>query len=483
MSIVDEIREDNRYKIFINGAWRFSKEFFEVISPIDESIVGYVPKASKEDVYEALSSAHVAKKKISKMKAYERAEILHKAGEVLEENADDIVEVLVLEAGKPIKDAKSEVKAGIERFFLASEEIRYIRGEFIDGSVLKETSNRIGFTYLAPVGTVLAITPFNYPFFTPISKIAPAIAVGNSVILKPASDTPISGLIVAKALEKAGLPKGALNVVTGRGKEIGELLVKSEKVDMISLTGNTKTGERVASIAGLKKLQLELGGKAPAIVLEDADIELASKEIVKGALSYSGQRCNAVSRVIVVEEVADELVKSILEEMEKYKFMDLRDERAVLSPLINKKAVEKVKMLVEDAINKGAKLVKGFKIKGLYFEPTLLDHVKRDMLIAREETFGPVIPIIRVSGFEEAIELANDVEYGLDACIFTENIKKALKAAMLVRCGAFYINTSPKHGHGLFPFGGVGKSGLGREGIKYSILEMGVLKSVSIRID
>ncbi len=314
MSILDEIREGNKYKFFINGVWRFSEEFFEVFSPIDEKVIGYVPKANKNDIEEALSSAYLARKKISSMKAYERAVILHNAGEILEENFDDIVEILILEAGKPIKDAKGEVKAGIERLFLASEEIKYIRGEFIDGSVLKETSNRIGFTYISPIGTVLAITPFNYPFFTPISKIAPAIAIGNSVILKPASDTPISGLIIAKALENAGLPKGAINVVTGRGKEVGEILVRSDKVSMISLTGNTKTGEKVASVAGLKKLQLELGGKAPAIVLEDADIELAAKEIVKGALGYSGQRCNAISRVIVLSEIADELVENILTE-------------------------------------------------------------------------------------------------------------------------------------------------------------------------
>ncbi len=483
MSILDEIRENNRYKFFINGVWRFSKEFFEVFSPVDEKVIGYVPKANKGDVEEALSGSYLARKKISSMKAYERAEILHKAGEILEESFDDIVEILVLEAGKPIKDAKGEVKAGIERFFIASEEIKYIRGEFIDGSVLKETSNRIGFTYLSPIGTVLAITPFNYPFFTPISKVAPAIAVGNSVILKPASDTPISGLIVAKALENAGLPKGVLNVVTGRGREVGEILVKSDKVNMISLTGNTKTGERIAGIAGLKKLQLELGGKAPAIVLEDADIELTAKEIVKGALSYSGQRCNAISRVIALSAIADELVEKISNEMKKYKFLDLRDEKAILSPLINRKAVEKVKMLVEDAINKGAKLVRGFKINGLYFEPTLLDYVTNEMLIAKEEIFGPVIPVIRVKNFDEAIEIANDVKYGLDACIFTNNIKKALKSAKLVKCGAFYVNMAPKHGQGLFPFGGVDKSGLGREGIIYSMLEMGVLKSVSMRVE
>ncbi len=478
MSIFDEIRflsdKDLVYKMFIGGSWVESsdKKTFDVLSPIDGSLVGKVQKATKKDAENAVEEAFKAKEKISNMAAIDRSEILRKASKILEKNKDEVIKTIVLEAGKPVKLAEGEVNASILRLEYASEEIKMMRGEFLKGDVVPKHKKRLGIIMRKPLGVILAITPFNYPLYTAVAKIAPAIAAGNSIVLKPASDDPICLLLFGKILEEAGIPKGVINIITGGGSEIGDYLISHEKVDMVSFTGSSAVGKHIASIAGMKKLQLELGGKCPAIVLEDCDIDLAVKECVKGSLEFSGQRCDAVSRILVVDSIADEFIKKVLDEVKKWKLGDPREPSTSLGPLINERAVEKVESLVKDALDKGAKLLRGGKRKDLYYEPTVLDNVTTEMRIAWEETFGPVITIIRVNSYEDAIKIANQSEYGLDSCIFTKNIDLAMDAAQKLESGAVHINAHPTHGLGEFPFGGVKSSGLGREGIKYSIENM-----------
>ncbi|MEM7817181.1 MAG: aldehyde dehydrogenase family protein [Candidatus Aenigmatarchaeota archaeon] len=476
MSIFDSIRfvanNETIYKILINGQWLEASETFEIRSPADGSLVARVQKASQREAELAVQAAYNAKSKIASLDASERAKILDKAGNILEENKNEFIDIIMKESGKTFKQAEGEVQASIDRLHYAADEAKEIRGELIKGDIASDKKS-IGMAIKQPIGVLLAITPFNYPLFTGVAKIAPGIAAGNSIIVKPASDDPICMLMLGKVMQEAGVPDGSINVITGSSSEIGDYLCSHPRVDMISFTGSSAAGKHIASIAGMKKLHLELGGKAPAIVLEDCDFNLAVKEVVAGCLKYSGQRCDAISRVLVVESIADKFVNAVLEEVKNWKFGDPRNPDTMVGPLINEKAAKKVEDLVNDAINKGAKLLYGGKRYALgYYEPTVLDFVNRDMRIAWEETFGPVVTIIRVKDLEEAIKIANESEYGLDACIFTKDIDKAFNAAQRIEAGSVHINAHPTHGLGIFPFGGDESSGLGREGIRYSIEDM-----------
>ncbi|HDD46383.1 MAG TPA: aldehyde dehydrogenase family protein [Candidatus Aenigmarchaeota archaeon] len=478
--IWDEIRfpsaQDGKYiyKMLINGEWveSASRETFDVKNPANGEVFARAQLATKEDVDKALDGVYSVKKAINGMEAYKRAKILEKVCDLILQYKDEITNTIVKEAGKPVSAAEGEVSAAAQRFEYAAAETVNIFGEELDGHASPHKIGKIGLVFRQPVGVVLAISPFNYPFHITACKLAPAIAAGNAIIIKPASDDPISVIMLTRLIELAGMPKGTISVVTGSGSIVGDALVKSEKVDMISFTGSSAVGKHIASIAGMKRLHLELGGKTPAIVLNDADMDVAVKECVAGALKFSGQRCDAVSRILVEEGIADEFVNRVLEEVKKWKMGDPANKETNVGPLINEKALEKVKRLVGDAIDKGAKLLIGGKHNGLYFEPTVLDNVTEDMDIAKEETFGPVVCIMRVKNYEEAIRIANNTRYGLDACIFTSNINKAIDAGLRLEVGTVSINASPSHALGYFPFGGDKDSGIGREGIRYSIMEM-----------
>ncbi len=485
--IFDEIRFPSAtdgvqiYKMLIAGKWVESanRHTFNVYCPDDFSVVGRVQKAAVSDAKWALDEAFAAKQKIAQMAAFERAGILERTAKLLGDYKTHFVEMIVAEAGKPVKVAEGEVDATIERFRLGAEEAKELKGESIGGDAFAGTRKKIGMTIRQPLGVVLAIAPFNYPLFIASAKIVPAIAAGNAVVVKPASDDPICLLMLAKLMQAAGVPDGCLNVVSGDSSEIGDILVSSEKVDMISFTGSSAAGKHIAATAGMKKLHMELGGKSPAIVLEDADLDLAAAECVAGAIKFSGQRCDAISRILVVEKVADEFARKVLAEVPKWKVGSPRNPDIAIGPLINEKAMQKVEALVNDAAKKGAHvLLGGKKIRGLYFEPTVLDYVTKEMRIAWEETFGPVVTIIRGRDYEDAIRIANESEYGLDASIFTSNINRALNGALRLNDGTVQINSAPVHGVGTFPFGGDKFSGMGREGIKISAEEMTKIHSV-----
>jgi acyl-CoA reductase-like NAD-dependent aldehyde dehydrogenase len=299
------------------------------------------------------------------------------------------------------------------------------------------------------------------------------------VVCKPASDDPLPVLFLAELIEAAGFPPGVFNVVTGKGSEIGDILASHPLVKMVSFTGSSSVGKRIGEVATLQKLHLELGGKAPALVLEDADIELAAKQCISGAFKFSGQRCDAISRIFVDKKVAAKFSKKILKEAKKWKMGDPHDEDVKIGPLINQKAVDKVDLLVKDAKKKGAKvLLGGKKAYGFFYEPTVLDKVTPKMKIAWEETFGPVVTIIPVKDYEEMIKLANESEFGLDASVFTKDVDKALDAGMRLEDGTVNINAAPAHGIGNFPFGGDKESGMDREGIKFSVEEMTKLHTI-----
>ncbi|AEF25501.1 NADP-dependent glyceraldehyde-3-phosphate dehydrogenase [Streptococcus parauberis KCTC 11537] len=333
-----------------------------------------------------------------------------------------------------------------------------------------------------PVGLVLAISPFNYPVNLAGSKIAPALIAGNVVALKPPTQGSMSGLLLAEAFAEAGVPAGVFNTITGRGSVIGDYIVEHEAVNFINFTGSTPVGERIGQLAGMRPIMLELGGKDSAIVLEDADLEMAAKNIVAGAFGYSGQRCTAVKRVLVMDKVADQLIEHVHNLVKKLS-VGMPEENADITPLIDTKAADFVEGLINEASEKGAKAITEIKREGNLICPVIFDNVNTDMRLAWEEPFGPVLPFIRINSVEEAIEISNASEYGLQASVFTNNFPRAFAIGEKLEVGTVHINNKTQRGTDNFPFLGAKKSGAGVQGVKYSIDAMTNLKSIVFDIE
>ncbi|MBI4257704.1 MAG: aldehyde dehydrogenase family protein [Thaumarchaeota archaeon] len=473
------------FNMYVDGSWSNSSDgaTVDVDTPIDNSIIARVPQASQRDVERAVASAHDNWQKIRDIPGIERVEIFHLTARLLQEHEEDFVNTLMLEAGKPPKDAAGEVHAVIDRLKLVMEEARKIFGEYLPGDWSEDTLGKFALVIREPVGIVAAISPFNYPLFIGATKIIPALLAGNAVVSKPSVENPLSMLLFARLLEKAGIPEGALNVVTGSGGKVGEALVSSDKVALVTFTGSTEIGRRVVQAAGIKRLHLELGGKGMAVVLDDADLQLAAKRCVEGSLKNAGQRCDAISAILVVESVADRFVELLVEEVDKWKAGDPRDESVKVGPVINSAAAERIHGLVQDAVEKGAILLKGGTYSGCTYAPTVLDKVPLTARIAWEETFGPVATIMRVRDEDEAIMVGKESRYGLDSCVFTNSFYKMWKMAKRLQVGEVTINDLPRHGVGYFPFGGSKESGVGREGVGYSIDEMTNLKTIVFNLE
>jgi len=462
------------YKFYVNGEWRKSQSghTIEIHSPYLHQVIGKVQSITKEEVDEAIHFAQGAQKSWADTSLQERAKYLYKWADELVNMQDEIAEIIMKEVGKSLKDARSEVVRTADFIRYTVEEALHMHGENMKGDSFPGGSKlKIAIIERVPIGVVLAIPPFNYPVNLAAAKLAPALISGNAVIFKPATQGSISGIKMIEALHKAKFPTGLVNVVTGRGSEIGDYLVEHKGINMISFTGGTNTGIRLAKKAAMIPLVLELGGKDPGIVREDADLKEAAKQIISGAFSYSGQRCTAIKRVLVHECVADELVRILKEEIEILSVGSPEDGNTIV-PLIDDQSADFVQGLIDDALRKGATLVIGNKRKRNLIYPTLLDHVTEDMHVAWEEPFGPVLPIIRVSSDEEAINLANESEFGLQASVFTKDINKAFVIANKIETGSVQINGRTERGPDHFPFIGVKGSGLGAQGIRKSLESM-----------
>ena len=472
-------------QLLVGGEWRAaaSGETFDVTSPIDGSIFARAQKGGADDLEAAVAAAKDARPKFRSTPAAERLEICERAGAILTENTETFVQTIVTDLGKTPEAAESETGATRARLRLVREEVRKIFGEYLPGDWIEDTVGKSAVVLREPVGTVAAIGPFNYPLFLAASKIIPALAAGNTVVAKAASADPVALVLFARVFEEAGLPPGVLNLITGPGSELGDLIASHPDVSMISFTGSSGAGWRLAEKAGPKPLHLELGGNAPAIVLADADLDLAVAKSVQGAFKNSGQRCDAVSLALVDEAVYDEYVARAAKEAEEWTVGDPRAEGVKLGPLVDPSAAERVHGLVEDAVAKGAEVVAGGETEDAYHQPTVLAGVSTDADIVWEETFGPVLPVVRVADLEEALEITNRSRYGLDSCVFTTSLDTAWRAARALECGQVHVNDAPVHGVGHFPFGGrKPDSGIGREGLGYSIDECTVLKTVVLPI-
>ena len=476
--------EELTFKNLVNGEWvtSNSNKYIEIYSPIGNCLVGKVPAMTKEEVDFAIKNAKETQISWKNVPVNKRAEILYKAADLLIEKSDEMSDIMMREIGKDKKSCESEILRSADYVRFTADTAKNLSGESIPGDSFPGfKKNKISLVTREPLGVVLAISPFNYPVNLASSKIAPALIAGNSVVLKPATQGSLCGLYLAKIFEQAGVPAGVLNTVTGRGSEIGDYIVTHPSIDFINFTGSTEVGTRISKITSMVPLLMELGGKDAAIVLKDADLDLAASNIVSGAYSYSGQRCTAVKRILVVEEVADKLVEKVKEKVEKLKVGNPLDGAEVV-PLIDYKAADFVWELIDDAREKGAHLLVGGKREENLIYPTLFDNVTTDMRLAWEEPFGPVLPIIRVKDKDEAIEITNKSEYGLQSSVFTENINEAFYVADKLEVGTVQVNNKTERGPDHFPFLGVKASGIGTQGIKYSIEAMSRPKATVINI-
>jgi glyceraldehyde-3-phosphate dehydrogenase (NADP+) len=467
--------DNNRYRNLINGEWVNSKNstYITVTSPIDNSVIGNVPAMTKDEVDLAVQAAKEAQKSWKSVTIGEKAEVLYRAADILLKNKEELAGLMVREIAKDRKSGLSEVERTADFIKFTADTAKNISGESIPGdSFPGGKTNKVSIVRREPLGVVLAISPFNYPVNLAASKIAPGLMAGNSVILKPATQGSLCGLYLARVFQEAGVPNGVLNTVTGKGSEIGDYITTHPGINFINFTGSTEVGQHISHITNMVPLLMELGGKDAAIVLEDADLELTANNIVSGGYSYSGQRCTAVKRILAVDQIADQLVEKIISKMEKLTYGNPLEKDVDIVPLISSKAADFVCELMDDAREKGAKLLVGGDREGNIIHPTLFDYVTTDMRIAWEEPFGPVLPIIRVKDKDEAIEIANASEYGLQSAVFTQNINDAFYVADRLEVGTVQVNNKTERGPDHFPFLGVKASGIGTQGIRYSIESM-----------
>jgi len=459
-------------KMLLNGQWVDRDKKIEVIDPFDNSLVDTVPGATKEDIETALSAAVKGFEITKRMTVYERAQILFKTAKIISDNLDDFAKLIAREASKTIREARKEASRCVNTITCSAEEAKRILGETIPFDSFPGGEKRKGFYYRFPIGVVLAITPFNDPLNLVAHKLGPAIAAGNSVILKPATVTPLSAIKLVEAMLEAGLPPMAIQCITGVGSVIGDPLVSDERVRMISFTGGVEAGKHIAGVAGIKKIGMELGSNSPVIVWGDADLDLAVESCVSGAFWAAGQNCIGVQRLLVHENIYDEFRNRFVARTKQYKIGDKMKEETDMGPMITENEAIRVEKWIKEAVDKGATLLTGGERKGAVVEPTVLENLSPEMTIHCEEVFGPTVNLYKIDDLDKALKEANSLPYGLLTAIFTKNVDVAFKAAYELDCGGVMINDSTDYRLDSMPFGGVKYSGLGREGLKFSLQEM-----------
>ncbi|WP_407374679.1 lactaldehyde dehydrogenase [Methanobrevibacter sp.] len=467
--------------MLIGGKHISADDLEEVKNPFNGEVIDTIPIAHLQVAQLAIDEANRAKPKLQEMSAFKVSNKLFNVVEKLKEKREEFAELLTLEVGKPINESLVELDRSIETLKLAAEEAKRIYGESVPLDAGLNGKGFFAFTQRLPLGVVAAITPFNYPLNLTIHKIAPAIACKNTVIVKPPTEAPLTVMKFCELLNEE-FPEGVVNTVTGYGSEIGDYLVCSPEIDKISFTGSVTTGLMISQKAGMKKVTLELGGNDPMVVLKDADIGKAVKGVINGAFLNAGQVCMGVKRIIVEDEIADEFAEKLVAETEKLIMGDPSDSKTTLGTLISEKAAIQVETSVNDAVSKGAKILAGAKRDGAFYEATVIDNVAPDMDLVVRETFGPVAPIIRVKSLDEAIEVANDTEYGLQAGVFTNDYSNAMRCAQEIEAGTVFINKQSTFRTDNMPFGGFKSSGVGKEGIKYAVDEMTKTKLIGLNL-
>ncbi len=459
-------------KMLLGGEWVTRDDTIDVENPYDASVVDTVPKGSADDVNRAIEIAQRGYEINRDMPVHQRISILKKAADLMQERYDDLARTIASEGSKTIKEASKEVGRAINTMTISAEEARRINGETLPFDSAEGSENRVGYYYRFPIGIIAAITPFNDPLNLVAHKLGPAIAGGNSVVLKPATVTPLSALKLAECLLDAGLPGEVLSVITGYGSEIGPSLVSDERVRMVSFTGGVEAGKTIASMAGLKKIGMELGSNSPVIVMADCDMENAVESCVSGSFWAVGQNCIGVQRIYIQEGIYNEFRDRFVERTKQYKTGFQLDEDTDMGPMINEVEAIRVMEWIEEAKDLGASLLTGGSREGSLVQPTVFENMPAAAKLDCEEIFGPVVSLYPVKDLDTAIERSNSVNFGLHGAIFTQDLNQAFYAIKKMDVGGIMVNDSTDYRIDLMPFGGVKHSGLGREGIKFALQEM-----------
>lgn len=467
-------------KMLIGGEWVDKDEKIEVIYPYTRKVIGTVPKGSEGNVYKAIERAKEGFKEISSLTAYERYEILMRAVQLLKEKAEEFAKTLVLEVGKTIKEARTEVQRAIQTLIFSAEEAKRINGETLPIDAHPNGRGKVGFYIRVPVGIVSAITPFNFPLNLSMHKVGPALAVGNAVILKPSERTPLTPLMLGEILLEAGLPPKALSVIPGYG-DVGKAMTTHPDVRVVSFTGSRKVGDIIARQVGIKKLVLELGSNSAIILHKDGDIDRAVEKTVQGGYTIAGQVCISVQRVFVHEDVYEEFLHRLKERITGLKVGDPMQEDTDLGPMIAPSELQRIQEWIDEAVQKGAKVETG-SLKcaedETVFSPTIVSLVPEDTKLFKEEAFAPVVAVNPYKEIDEAIKWVNSSDYGLQVGVFTKDIQTAWKCIREIEAGGVLINEGPTFRADHMPYGGMKYSGIGREGPKFAIEDYTEIKTV-----
>jgi glyceraldehyde-3-phosphate dehydrogenase (NADP+) len=465
-------------RIFFAGQWQDRDQKIEVRNPYDATIVDTVPQATASDVEAAISGAVQGAAAMRMLSGYERFQILRKAADAMFARQKELGRIISLEEGKTLAEGTFEASRAAETMELSAEEAKRLGGELLPLDGAPGAAGKLGFTLRVPCGVIVAITPFNFPLNLVCHKVGPALAAGNAVIVKPASDTPLSALKLVEILLEAGLPPLAISCLTGSGGELGKALCRDERVRKISFTGSVEVGKQICEIAGLKRVTMELGSNSPLIVLPDADLNKAADAVVATGFANAGQVCISAQRVVALDKVYGDLIDVLKPRVEGITVGNPLHEGTKMGPMIRERDAVRVGQWVDEAVEQGAKLVCGGSRTGTMYRPTLVADVKSTMKISRDELFGPAVGVSKAASLEEAIQFANQSRYGLSAGLFTQDIDSALRFAREVDSGNLHINWGPMWRADLMPYGGLKESGFGKEGPKYAIQEMTEMKTV-----
>jgi acyl-CoA reductase-like NAD-dependent aldehyde dehydrogenase len=463
---------------FIAGEWIDKPKKIEVRNPYDNEVVDTVPKADSGDLEKALVFAERGAKVMAKLSSYDRWKILRKAADMMAVRNDELGRIISKEEGKIIAEGRGEASRAVETIMGSAEEAKRIHGETVPLDADPTGSRKLGFTLRVPCGVVAAIAPFNFPLNLVCHKVGPALAAGNTVIVKPASDTPLSALKLTEILLEAGLPPEGIQCLTGSGGEIGDVLVADRRVRKVTFTGSREIGERICRTAGIKKVTMELGSNSPVIIMSDADLEKVASVVSLTGYGNAGQTCISTQRVLAAKRVYGDFLSALKPKVEALTAGNQLDEKSKVGPMVKESEAIRVEEWINEAVGGGAKLVAGGGRQGAMYRPAVVADVHPDMRISRDELFGPAVAVTPFDSIEEAIALANDSIYGLAAGIFTENVEWAMKFAREAEAGNLHVNWGSQWRVDLMPYGGLKDSGFGKEGPKYAVQEMTELKMV-----
>ena len=465
-------------KMYVAGQWIDKPQTINVINPYDNSVIDTVPRADRSDVERALGSAVRGAQVMAKLPGYERWKILKKAAEIIQTKNEELGRLISSEEGKVLAEGRLEASRAFETIMGSAEEAKRLHSETVPLDGAPGGAGKVGLTLRVPCGVVAAISPFNFPLNLVCHKVGPALAAGNAVVLKPATDTPLSALKLTEILLQAGLPPEGIQCLTGSGGEIGDLICADRRVRKITFTGSREVGEHICRTAGIKKVTMELGSNSPVIVMPDADLDRVAAAVTSTGYANAGQVCISTQRVLTAGKVYGDFLDALKPKVAALTLGDQLDEKTKVGPMVREKEAVRVGEWVKEAVAQGARVVIGGERRGALYPPTIVADVKPEMRISCDELFGPAVAVAPFDDIDQAIALANDSQYGLAAGIFTENLEWAWKFAREVQSGNLHINWGPQWRADLMPYGGLKESGFGKEGPAYAVQEMTELKMV-----